>query len=287
MLPPRPRAKDKDEDSRRRRTSESTRSRRERDSDGRSVISSTSTRKTPRRDTAPSSVASFATAFEDIPRSRVDDDIYNDSRDERYTRRRDDRAPSYAGSSISTSRRDRSRSRDRDDKDRRRTRDKDKDRKSDKRRSTRSERSEDQSQVSGYRGDYDGSSRIGERSFTRGDFDESSRAGERSFSSKITNAGFSQFPGQVGADVGVPMMSGALPLPPPLQMTNPTLAVFRATYKTNSLDRIQRSIHSIQEIIHLVPRPISTTTWASLSINSPVSGRNHPLTLLAKTRLAL
>lgn len=194
-----------DESSRRRRTGgESTRARRDRDSDLRSVVSSTSTRKPSRRDTAPSSIASFATAFDEMPRARANDDLYDDprdSRDERYSRRRDgrdgrdERPSSYAESSASTSRRDRSRSRDRDDKDRKKSKDKDKDkdkdRKSDKRRSTRSERSGSASQAGGY----------------RGDIVDSPREPTRSFSGQIASGGFSQFPGQAGA----PVMSGALP----------------------------------------------------------------------------
>ncbi|KAH7081665.1 hypothetical protein BKA63DRAFT_214403 [Paraphoma chrysanthemicola] len=180
--------RDRDEDGKRRRTSESTRAKRDRDADGRSVVSSTSTRKPSRRDAPPSSIASFATAFDEMPRARASDDLYEDPRDERYARRRDDRPSSYAESSVST-RRDRSRSRDRDDKAAKKS--KDKDRKVEKRRSTRSERSGSSSQVGGY----------------RGDIVDSPTQLPRSFSGQIGSEGFSPFPGQAGA----PMMSGALP----------------------------------------------------------------------------
>ncbi|KAH7355573.1 hypothetical protein BKA66DRAFT_475419 [Pyrenochaeta sp. MPI-SDFR-AT-0127] len=183
--------RDKDDDARRRRTGDSTRSKRERDLDTRSVVSSTSTRKPSRRDTAPSSIASFVTAFDDVPRPRANDDLYEDPRDERYTRRREDRPTSYAGSSVTTTRRDRSRSRDRDEKDRKKSKDKDKDKKTEKRRSTRSEHSGSVSQAGGY----------------RGDIVESPKPVQRSFSGQIASEGFSPFPGQAGA----PMMSGALP----------------------------------------------------------------------------
>lgn len=183
--------RDKDEEARRRRTSDSTRSKRDRDSDARSVVSSTSTRKPSRRDTAPSSIASFATAFDDVQQSRANDDLYEDPRDERYARRRDDRSNSFGASSVSTPRRDRSRSRDRDQKDSKKSRDKDKDRKREWRRSTRSERSGSLSQATGH----------------RGDVVESPKVATRSFSGQIRTEGFSQFPGQAGA----PMMSGALP----------------------------------------------------------------------------
>lgn len=183
--------KDKDDDARRRRTSDSTRSKRDRDSDSRSVVSSTSTRKPSRRDTAPSSIASFATAFDDMPRSRATEDLYEDPRDERAARRRDDRPSSYASSAAPTTRRDRSRSRDRVDKDKKKS-GKDKDKKTDKRKSTRSERSGSASQAGGY----------------RGDIVESPKPVSRSFSGQIASENFSPFPGQVGA----PMMSGALPM---------------------------------------------------------------------------
>ncbi|OAL51999.1 hypothetical protein IQ07DRAFT_586335 [Pyrenochaeta sp. DS3sAY3a] len=185
----RDRERDRDEEARRRRLNDSTRVRRDRDSDTRSVVSSMSTRKPSRRDTAPSSIASFATAFDEMPRSRANDDLYEDPRDDRSTRRREDRPSSYAASSASTTRRDRSRSRDRDDKDRKKSRDKDKDRKTEKRRSTRS--STGASQASGY----------------RGDIVESPKPIQRTFSDQVSTSGFSQFPGQAGA----PMMSGALP----------------------------------------------------------------------------
>jgi serine/arginine repetitive matrix protein 2 len=181
--------KDRDDEGRRRRPSESTRAKRDRDSDLRSVVSSTSTRKPSRRDTAPSSIASFATAFDNMPRPRASDDLYEDPRDERYG----SRPSSYAESSVSTSRRDRSRSRDRDDKARKKSRDQDKDKKSEKRRSTRSDRSGSLSQAGGY----------------RGDIVESPKQPTRSFSGQIASEGFSQFPGQAGA----PLMSGALPSP--------------------------------------------------------------------------
>jgi serine/arginine repetitive matrix protein 2 len=176
----------KDEEGRRRRTSDSTRSKRDRDADARSVVSSTSTRKpsSSRRDTAPSSIASFATAFDEMPRSRANtnnsSDLYDDPED-RHDRRRDDRPSSYAESSMSTVR---------DEKDRKKS--KDKDRKSERRRSTRSERSGSLSQAGGY----------------RGDIVDSPKSAQRSFSGQIGSDGFSQFPGQAGA----PMMSGALPV---------------------------------------------------------------------------
>ncbi|KAL7770660.1 hypothetical protein CFE70_000598 [Pyrenophora teres f. teres 0-1] len=184
----------KDEDSRRRRTSDSTRSKRDRETgDTRSVVSSTSTRKPPstRRETAGSSIVSFATAFDEMPRSRAttntnpntstNSDLYDDP--ENYDRRRDDRRSSYAESTTSTMRGD--------DKDRKKA----KDRKVEKRRSTtRSERSGSLSQSSSYRGDTVDSPRSGT---------------QRSFSGQTgSDGGFSQFPGQVGA----PMMSGALPV---------------------------------------------------------------------------
>jgi serine/arginine repetitive matrix protein 2 len=181
--------KDRDDENRRRKPSESTRAKRDRDSDLRSVVSSTSTRKPSRRDTAPSSIASFATAFDNMPRPRGSDDLYEDPRDERYG----SRPSSYAESSVSTTRRDRSRSRDRDDKSRKKSRDQDKDKKSEKRRSTRSDRSGSLSQAGGY----------------RGDIVESPKQPTRSFSGQIASDGFSQFPGQAGA----PLMSGALPSP--------------------------------------------------------------------------
>ncbi|KAH7410171.1 hypothetical protein DE146DRAFT_341083 [Phaeosphaeria sp. MPI-PUGE-AT-0046c] len=178
-----PASKDEKEESRRR----STRVKRDSNSDLRSVVSSTSTRKPARRDTAPSSIASFATAFDDVPRTRANDDLYEDPREDRFGSSRDDRRSSYAESSVSTTRRD--------EKDRKKSRDTGKDKKSDKRRSTRSERSGSQSQVGGY----------------RGDIVESPRQPTRSFSGQIASDGFSQFPGQAGA----PLMSGALPSPHP------------------------------------------------------------------------
>lgn len=186
-------AKDSADEARRRRTSESTRSKRDRDPDSRSVVSSTSTRKPSRRDTAPSSIASFATAFDEMPRARANNDLYEDPRDERSPRQRDDRPASYAASSATTTRRDRSRSRERDEKDRKKATVKAKDGKWEKRRSsTRSERSGSASQVGGY----------------RGDILESPNPVTRTFSGQIGSEGFSQFPGQAGA----PIMSGALPL---------------------------------------------------------------------------
>ncbi|KAH7091134.1 hypothetical protein FB567DRAFT_464206, partial [Paraphoma chrysanthemicola] len=173
--------RDRDEEGKRRRTSESTRAKRDRDADGRSVVSSTSTRKPSRRDAPPSSIASFATAFDEMPRARASDDFYEDPRDERYARRRDDRPSSYAESSVST-RRDRSRSRDRDDKAAKKSKSKDQDRKVEKRRSTRSERSGSSSQVGGY----------------RGDIVDSPTQLTRSFSGQIGSEGFSPFPGQAG-----------------------------------------------------------------------------------------
>ncbi|KAF1835019.1 hypothetical protein BDW02DRAFT_568426 [Decorospora gaudefroyi] len=178
----------KDEESRRRRTSDSTRSKRDRDADARSVVSSPSSRKPSRRDTAPSSIASFTTAFDDMPRSRsntntnTNSDLYDDASD-RYDRRRDDRPGTYAASSVS---------RVRDEKDRRKGKDSDKDRKSEKRRSSRSERPGSSSQAGGY----------------RGDIVDSPTSMPRSFSGQIGSDGFSQFPGQAGA----PMMAGALPV---------------------------------------------------------------------------
>ncbi|KAH4200570.1 hypothetical protein HBI82_063540 [Parastagonospora nodorum] len=185
--------KDKDEESRRQRTSDSTRSKRDRDADTRSVVSSTSTRKPSRREPAPSSIASFATAFDDMPRARGSDDLYDDPRDERYSYRREDRPSSYAESSASTMKRERSRSRERDDKDKNKKKSKDKDVKGWKRPSTRSSRSGSLSQVGGY----------------KSDIVESPKQPTRSFSGQIGSEGFSQFPGQAGA----PLMSGALPAP--------------------------------------------------------------------------
>jgi serine/arginine repetitive matrix protein 2 len=178
-------SKDRDDESRRRRTSDSTRVKRDSNGDLRSIVSSASTRKPARRDGAPSSIASFATAFDEMPRTRAVDDMYEDPRDERYSR-----PSSYADSSVSAARRDRSRSRERDDKGKRKSRD-DKDKKVEKRRSTRSE---SLSQAGGY----------------RGDIVESPKQPTRSFSGQIGSEGFSQFPGQAGA----PLMSGALPRPP-------------------------------------------------------------------------
>jgi serine/arginine repetitive matrix protein 2 len=182
-------SKDRDAEVRRRRPSESTRAKRDTDSDMRSTVSSTSTRKPSRRDAAPSSIASFATAFDDRARA-TDDDLYNDPRNERLPGRRDDRPSSFAEASASTPRRERSRSRDRDEKDQKMS--KDKDGKSERRRSTRSDRSGSLSQ-GGY----------------RGDIVESPRQPTRSFSGQIASESFSQFPGQAGA----PLMSGALPTP--------------------------------------------------------------------------
>jgi serine/arginine repetitive matrix protein 2 len=178
-------SKDRDDESRRRRTSDSTRVKRDSNGDLRSVVSSASTRKPSRRDGAPSSIASFATAFDEMPRTRTTDDLYDDPRDERYTR-----PSSYADSSVSAIRRDRSRSRERDDKGKKKSRD-DKDKKVEKRRSARSG---SLSQAGGY----------------RGDIVESPKQPTRSFSGQIGSEGFSQFPGQAGA----PLMSGALPRPP-------------------------------------------------------------------------
>jgi serine/arginine repetitive matrix protein 2 len=194
-------------DGRKKRTSDSTRSKRDRDADGRSVVSYPSTRKPSTRSTAPSSIASFATAFDDPSRARATDDLYEDPRDERHAvHSREDRPLSYAESTPSTPRRDRSRSRDRDTTPRKRSAsgkskantDSHDDRKdermskgsrSERTRSTRSDRS-------------------GSVSY-RGDIVESPREPTRSFSGQITTGGFSQFPGQTGA----PMMSGALPPP--------------------------------------------------------------------------
>jgi hypothetical protein len=194
-------------DGRKKRTSDSTRSKRDRDADGRSVVSYPSTRKPSTRSTAPSSIASFATAFDDPSRARATADLYEDPRDERHAvHSREDRPLSYAESTPSTPRRDRSRSRDRDTTPRKRSAsgkskantDSHDDRKdermskgsrSERTRSTRSDRS-------------------GSVSY-RGDIVESPREPTRSFSGQITTGGFSQFPGQTGA----PMMSGALPPP--------------------------------------------------------------------------
>jgi serine/arginine repetitive matrix protein 2 len=190
--------KDKEDESRRHRTSDSTRSKRDSNSDMRSVVSSTSTRKPSRRDPAPSGIASFATAFDDMPRTRGSDDLYDDprdSRDGRYAYGRDERPSSYAESSVSTTRRDRSRSRERDEKDKKRSREKEPDKKVSgwKRPSTRSSRSGSLSTAGGY----------------KGDIVESPKQPTRSFSGQIGSEGFSQFPGQAGA----PLMSGALPSP--------------------------------------------------------------------------
>ncbi|KAF2631406.1 hypothetical protein BU25DRAFT_407055 [Macroventuria anomochaeta] len=181
----------KEDDEGRRRRSDTARSKRDRDSDMRSVVSSASTRKpsTRRTDSTPSTIASYATAFDDMPRSRVpnNDDPYDDPRDERMSRRGDgrDRRSSYAESSVSAARdgKERKKERERSSKD---------SKKSEKRRSTRSDRSSvSQSQAGGY----------------RGDIVEEPRALNRSSSAQIGSEAFSQFPGQVGA----PMMSGALP----------------------------------------------------------------------------
>lgn len=193
----------KEDDEGRRRRSDTTRSKRDRDSDLRSVVSSTSTRKpsTRRSDSTPSTIASFATAFDDLPRSRAptSDDLYEDPRDERYAARRADdrdRRSSYAESTVSNAR-------DGRDKEKEKEKERDKatgwkrsskdSKKSEKRKSTRSDRSTvAQSQADGYRGDI---------------VDEPRALDRRSFSGQIGSEGFSQFPGQAGA----PMMSGALP----------------------------------------------------------------------------
>ncbi|KAJ5061542.1 hypothetical protein J3E72DRAFT_401395, partial [Bipolaris maydis] len=165
----------KDDDARRRRTtttSDSTRSKRDRDRDPdtRSVVSSTSTRKPSlsRRDTAPSSTASFTTAFDDIPRSRA---APNTDPNSDYDRRRDDRRSSYAESSTSTMR---------DDRDKKK---RSKDSKSDKRRSTRSEQPSSVTQTGGY----------------RGDIVDSPKSLQRSYSEQMGSDGLSRFPGQAGA----------------------------------------------------------------------------------------
>ena len=177
-------ASKKEDDDTRRRRSDTTRSKRDRDSDMRSVVSSASTRKPSARrtDSAPSTIASYATAFE-----RAHDDLYDDPRDERMARRSDDRdrRASYAESTVSTARdgKERKKDKERSSKD---------SKKSEKRKSTRSDRSAvSQSHAGGY----------------RGEIVEEPRALDRSFSGQIGSDGFSQFPGQVGA----PMMSGALP----------------------------------------------------------------------------
>jgi serine/arginine repetitive matrix protein 2 len=177
-------AKKEDDESRRRRKdsdASTPRSKRDRDPDTRSVVSSTSTRRpgtaTRRRDSPPSTIASFATAFDRAP---TNDDLYDDPRD--YARRGDDgdRRSSYAESSVS--RRDGGLVQKREKKDKRSS----KDSKSEKRKSR-----SDRSSVGGY----------------RGDIVEEPQPRNRSFSGQIGSEGFSQFPGQVGA----PMMSGALP----------------------------------------------------------------------------
>lgn len=178
-------AKKEDDEGRRRRSDTAgsgsgSRSKRERDLDMRSTVSSTSTRKPStrsRRDSPPSTIASYATAFDQAPNDN--DDLYDDPRL--------DRRSSYAESAAPTVR---------DSKERRKEKrsSKDSKSKSEKRRSTRSDKSSaSQSQAGGYRG---------------GIVDEPSRPrADDSFSGQIGSAGFSQFPGQVGA----PMMSGALP----------------------------------------------------------------------------
>lgn len=170
----------KEDDEVRRRRSDTTRSKRDRDSDTRSVVSSTSTRKpsTRRTDSTPSTIASYATAFDDMPRSRAptNDDLYDDPRDDR------DRRSSYAESSAPTARDGKDKEREKGW--RRSSKDS---KKSEKRKSMRA-----QSQASG----------------SRGDIVEEPRPLNRSFSGQIGSEGFSQFPGQAGA----PMMSGALPV---------------------------------------------------------------------------
>ncbi|KAH7118979.1 hypothetical protein B0J11DRAFT_535777 [Dendryphion nanum] len=125
-------------------------------------------------------------------RSRgANDDLYDDPRDDRYARRRDDRTPTYETRPLSSasSRRERSRSRDRDD--RKRGTEKREKRKS------RSDRSSTISQTNGY----------------RGDIVESPKLANRSLSGQINSPGFNQFPGQMVSPMGTPMMSGALPDP--------------------------------------------------------------------------
>ncbi|KAF2878098.1 hypothetical protein BDV95DRAFT_556674, partial [Massariosphaeria phaeospora] len=167
-----------------------------------SVVSSSSsrrpTRSEPRASTSrnsypspapPASVASsYATARDGasdytgrdtMPRSR-NDDLYDDPREERFSRRRGDSLTSY---DTKLSRKERSRSRDREDK----KRDKDKLEK----RKSRSDRSSGASQAGGY----------------HGEIVESPRPTMRAFGDQIASPGFSQFPGQTG----VHMMSGGLP----------------------------------------------------------------------------
>ena len=182
-------ASKKEDDEVRRRRSDNTRSKRDRDPDMRSVVSSASTRKpsTRRGDNTPSTIASYATAFDDMsrPRAPANDDLHDDTRDERYTHRDEGRRPSYAGSSASTTR-------DGNERKKEKVRNKKDSKKSEKRKSSRSDRSSvSQFQTDGY----------------QGEIVEEPRVLDRSFSGQIGSEGFSQFPGQVGA----PMMSGALP----------------------------------------------------------------------------
>ncbi|KAJ4992292.1 hypothetical protein SVAN01_02311 [Stagonosporopsis vannaccii] len=166
----------KDDDDKKSRRSDPARPRRDRD-DARSAVSAASTRRPARRDSPPSTIASFATAFDRPPH----DDLYDDPRDKR---------PSYAESPASTAR----------DKERRKEKRSSKD---SKRRSTRSDRSsvsQSQPQPQPHAGGY------------RGDIVDEPRALARSFSGQIGSDGFSPFPGQAGA----PMMSGALPAAPAL-----------------------------------------------------------------------
>lgn len=197
-------------DDRRRTESSGTRSKR-----AESIVSSSSSRKPTRGGSeprpgasssrnsypppAPASVASsYATARDGASEYNVydsmgerdrlsraaNDDLYDDPRDERSSRRRNDRTSSYE---TKTPRRERSRSRDRDGK----KVDKEKDKREGKKKS-RSERSSSMPQAGGY----------------RGEIVEEPKPLNRSFSGQINQPGFSQFPGQAGA----PMMSGALPV---------------------------------------------------------------------------
>ncbi|KAF2478078.1 uncharacterized protein BDR25DRAFT_7657 [Lindgomyces ingoldianus] len=197
-----------------RRRTESTRAKRAAES----IVSSSSSRRPTRTDSdsrraptssrnsfppeaPPSRASSYATAHDGASeyatydpmadrssRSRgANDDLYDDTRDERSSRRRDERSSSY---DTRTTRKERSRSRDREDRKR-------KDEKRDQKKS-RSDRSSSLSQTGGY----------------RGDIVDSPKPLTRTFSDQVSRPGFSQFPGQDGA----PMMSGALPTPanPPM-----------------------------------------------------------------------
>lgn len=199
----------KDDDDKKSRKSEAARaSKRERErererdrDDARSTVSSAATRRpASRRDSPPSTIASFATAFDRAPNDDNDDDLYADPRDERGRR------SSYAESSVSTGRDKERRKEKRSSKDSKVTKDS-------KRKSTRSDRSsvsqaQSQSQAQTHSQSHSQSHSQPHTGGYRGGIVDEPRALDRSFSGQIGSAGFSQFPGQVGA----PMMSGALPV---------------------------------------------------------------------------